>query len=55
MMKKIECPSCAMEIDANSKVCPVCSYEFPKTNTASSWIVIFLIILFLVYMLIGIF
>lgn len=54
-MKKKECPSCAMEIDAKSKVCPVCSYEFPSSNTTSRWIVIFLILLFVLYIVIGIF
>ncbi|MBX2967220.1 MAG: hypothetical protein KF845_13830 [Cyclobacteriaceae bacterium] len=54
-MNKKECPSCAMEIDVNSKVCPVCSYEFPKSNTAARWIVLLLVLLFVVYMLMGIF
>ena len=48
-MTKKECPSCAMEIDANSKVCPICNYEFPQANKSYKWIAILLIILFLLY------
>lgn len=32
-MKK-ECPSCAMEVDADSKVCPICSYEFTEGHSS---------------------
>lgn len=24
-----ECPGCAMEIDKNEEICPICGYEFP--------------------------
>ncbi len=27
-----ECPSCAMNVDDKSTVCPVCGYEFPQRN-----------------------
>ncbi|HMJ68221.1 MAG TPA: zinc ribbon domain-containing protein [Cyclobacteriaceae bacterium] len=32
-MKK-ECPACAMEVDADSKVCPICGYEFTRSYPA---------------------
>jgi RNA polymerase subunit RPABC4/transcription elongation factor Spt4 len=50
-MKKKECPSCAMEVDADSKICPICSYEFPRSGKFPKWIAILLIILFLLYFL----
>ena len=34
-MAKKECPSCAMEIDSDANECPICGYEFPKTD---NWI-----------------
>ena len=47
-MKKKECPSCAMEVDAESKVCPICSYEFPEADTPiGRWLMILVVILFL--------
>jgi RNA polymerase subunit RPABC4/transcription elongation factor Spt4 len=48
-MKKKECPSCAMEIDAKSKVCPICGYEFAEGGSAMKWIVILLAIFLLLY------
>ena len=51
MPKKKECPSCAMEIDAGEKVCPICGYEFPETPKAYVWVAILLIIVFLLYMI----
>lgn len=50
-MKKKECPSCAMEVDAVSKRCPVCDYEFPSTNPILKWVAILLALMFLVYMI----
>lgn len=50
-MKTKECPSCAMEIDAKSKRCPVCDYEFPSTNSGLKWAAIVLAVLFLLYMI----
>lgn len=51
MKKKKECPSCAMEIDADEKVCPICGYEFPATPRVYVWVAILLIIVFLLYMI----
>jgi succinate dehydrogenase/fumarate reductase-like Fe-S protein len=48
-MKKKECPSCAMEIDAKAKECPICGYEFPATNKVYQLVAILLIILFILY------
>jgi RNA polymerase subunit RPABC4/transcription elongation factor Spt4 len=47
MGKKKECPSCAMEIDADLKKCPVCGYEFPTLSKGYAWIAILLVILIL--------
>ncbi|MBN8653643.1 MAG: hypothetical protein J0L67_19590 [Cytophagales bacterium] len=43
-MKKKECPSCAMEIEAGLKTCPICQYEFPQRDPAIKWVAIVLII-----------
>lgn len=50
-MKTKECPSCAMHVDASSKECPICQYEFPSTRTAQKWITIVLAILLLLFFL----
>ncbi|WP_268033915.1 hypothetical protein [Algoriphagus sp. PAP.12] len=46
-MKTKECPSCAMEIDSNAAVCPICNYEFPKRAPWITWLAIFLLIVWL--------
>ena len=46
-MKKKECPSCAMKIDAKSKVCEVCNYEFPDHNRGLKWAAFLLAVLLL--------
>ncbi|MEI9921505.1 MAG: zinc ribbon domain-containing protein [Bacteroidota bacterium] len=47
-MKKKECPSCAMEVDADAKVCPICGYEFTESySTGTRLLAILLIISFL--------
>jgi RNA polymerase subunit RPABC4/transcription elongation factor Spt4 len=51
MEKKKECPSCAMEIDKEASVCPVCGYEFPSSNKGYAWIAILLVILILIWMM----
>jgi RNA polymerase subunit RPABC4/transcription elongation factor Spt4 len=51
-MKKKECPSCAMEIDRDSKVCPICQYEFPPQQTGLRWLAILLaLLLFLLWVI----
>lgn len=52
MMKKKECPSCAMEIPDDSKICPICGYEFPQRNKSINTLIIVLLIILLLYFLI---
>lgn len=49
-MKTKECPSCAMEVDAGSKTCPVCQYEFAEIRSNYKWIAVFLIVVLLLYL-----
>jgi hypothetical protein len=42
-----------MNVEAKSKVCPVCGYEFTAHRTGLRWITIALIILLLVYLILG--
>ena len=50
-MKKKECPACAMEIDAKSKLCPICNYEFPRSNTGLKWAAFLLAVLLLFFLI----
>jgi len=50
-MKTKECPSCAMEIDAKSKVCPICNYQFAEQSGGLKWVALALAILFLLYVI----
>jgi hypothetical protein len=54
-MRTKECPSCAMEIDAKEKICPVCKYEFAQNMGISKWVAIALVILFLFYLIRSVF
>ncbi len=49
-MDKKECPSCAMEVDKKVRICPICSYEFPKSNRLLQVVAILLILVFLYFM-----
>ena len=49
LMKTKECPSCAMEIDAKAKVCPICQFEFPESSAWLKWAALLLIILFMLF------
>ncbi len=40
-----------MIIDAKSKRCPVCDYEFPPANRGLKWAAILLALLFLAYII----
>lgn len=51
MNKKKECPSCAMEVNADEQICPICQYEFPTQPKAYSWIAILLVIALLLLFL----
>jgi hypothetical protein len=46
-MKTKECPSCGWEVEANSKECKYCQYEFPQTNKAYVFLAVLLIVVFL--------
>jgi len=51
-MKTKECPGCAMEVNADAEVCPICGYEFPQQSKAMQvlvWIMIILLVLWLVF------
>ena len=50
-MEKKECPSCAMQIDKDEKICPICQYEFPSQPKAISWVAIVLILIVLLWIL----
>ena len=47
-MKTKECPSCAMQIDANSRVCPICKYQFAEQPSRLKWTALVLAILFFI-------
>ncbi len=51
-MEKIECPSCAVEIDKNSDVCPICGYDLPKQSASlkiAVWVFIALMLLWVIF------
>ena len=33
-----ECPSCAVEVQANHNRCPICGYEFPHPGPARKFL-----------------
>jgi RNA polymerase subunit RPABC4/transcription elongation factor Spt4 len=41
----MECPSCAVEINKNSEVCPICGYEFARRKAWPRWIAVLLLML----------
>ena len=47
--KTKECPGCAMEIDADETVCPICQYEFPQQKSNNVWVGLMLLALSLIY------
>ncbi|MBL7858618.1 MAG: hypothetical protein JNM57_13090 [Cyclobacteriaceae bacterium] len=52
IMRKKECPSCAMEVDAKNSTCPVCGYEFTDSyRSGLKWVAIALALLFLIYLI----
>ena len=48
-MKKKECPACAMNIDADRKICPICGYEFPEDKPLFRALVVLLVIVFAIF------
>jgi RNA polymerase subunit RPABC4/transcription elongation factor Spt4 len=49
-MKNKECPSCAMNVDANAKECPICGYEFADFSPGFKWVAFLLIAVFILYL-----
>lgn len=50
-MKKIECPGCAVEVDADHDVCPICGYDFPRQPLSVKigvWVLIVLMLTWLI-------
>ncbi|HDL17608.1 MAG TPA: hypothetical protein ENH29_00975 [Bacteroidetes bacterium] len=47
--KTKECPGCAMEIDADETVCPICQYEFSEQKSNIVWIGMALLAISLIY------
>ena len=50
--KTKECPSCAMEVVRDAKVCPICQYEFPTQAKGLSWIALLLVLIILFWLLV---
>lgn len=51
-MEKKECPGCAVEVNSEAEVCPICGYEFPRQSKSiqiMAWVMVVLIILWLVF------
>ena len=46
-MSMIECPSCALEIDAESETCPYCGYELPQQKSSVGVVAIVMVLLLL--------
>ena len=51
-MNKKECPSCAMDIDEQNVVCPICGYEFSKPFGVTRLVAIGLLLLIVGYLVI---
>lgn len=48
-MNKRECPSCAMQVAADSSECPVCGYEFPKYKPVPRWLYGLIVVVLLLF------
>jgi predicted nucleic acid-binding Zn ribbon protein len=53
MIPKKECPSCAMNIGADEKVCPVCGYEFPHQSRIFIAVAVILALIFILLIIRG--
>lgn len=51
-MKKKECPSCAMDVNVNERICPVCGYEFPVQSKWQVAVAVLLLLAILAFMII---
>jgi len=45
--KKKECPSCALDVDADAEVCPYCGYEYPVQKPAIRYAAVLMVLLLL--------
>ncbi len=51
-MSTKECPGCAVEIDDDADVCPICGYELPKQPAGvriMAWFMIILLIWWFIF------
>ncbi|WP_440999691.1 zinc ribbon domain-containing protein [Fodinibius sp. SL11] len=48
-MDKKECPGCAVEVDADTEVCPICGYEFPNQPLGIQIVTCIMIVLLLLF------
>lgn len=47
-----ECPGCAVQVDDDAEICPICGYEFPRQSAGvkiMAWVMIILLIVWLVF------
>jgi len=44
-MAEKECPGCAMPVDNDAEVCPICGYEFPSQPLSVQIMAVVMIIL----------
>jgi hypothetical protein len=44
-----------MQIDANSRVCPICGYEFPVQSAGYKWVAWLLVMVIVFYFVLRIF
>lgn len=51
VMKKKECPSCAMEVDDKEKTCPICQYEFPTQAKGTTWVAVLLLVAIVLWLI----
>ena len=52
MADRRECPSCALEIDAEADVCPYCGYELPRQNPNLKYYVLLFVALMILWLVI---
>jgi len=51
-MKTKECPGCAMDVEKEADVCPICGYEFPKQSLSlqiAVWLFIALMLFWILF------
>ena len=44
---RIECPSCALEVDKSEETCPFCGYEFPREKSSLKYFALLVVLLLL--------